>query len=312
MPFSFEERKAALANPIRSLAETWVLGLEGGEPVAAGYLELRMLDNPTYATVDVLVAPEVRRRGHGTRMLQHIEDRAIRAGRSVFNVDLEYPYDAGDDWGDKAFARAHGYRQVHEEIQRILPMPVAPEYLAQLAAQAEHAHGHYRIETYLDGEQPEDVGRAVAALDATLIVEAPTGDRDDLEAEAVDEEADREAEVRRRAQRRTRVRSVALTADGEAVAYSDLAVPEFDPGKAFQWGTLVRRDHRGHKLGLATKVASLSTVQRLFPDVRRAVTWNAASNSHMIAINEALGYRASEKLATWEKRFENSVPITRG
>ena len=46
-----------------------------------------------------------------------------------------------------------------------------------------------------------------------------------------------------------------------------------------QWGTYVHRDHRGHRLGAAVKVANLRAVQRERPDILRIDTVNAETNS---------------------------------
>ena len=91
-------------------------------------------------------------------------------------------------------------------------------------------------------------------------------------------------------QGRTKYNTVAISAAGEVVAYSDLATTVHDPGRAYQWGTLVRRDHRGHRLGVALKVANLRLLQHERPDVLRLTTYNAEVNSHMIGVNEALGF----------------------
>ena len=52
-----------------------------------------------------------------------------------------------------------------------------------------------------------------------------------------------------------------------------------------------RREHRGHRLGVAVKVANLRLLQRERPDITRLTTYNAEVNSHMIGVNEALGFR---------------------
>jgi hypothetical protein len=36
------------------------------------------------------------------------------------------------------------------------------------------------------------------------------------------------------------------------------------------------------------------------PAVERVITWNAASNTHMIAINEALGFRPRLRFSQWQ------------
>ena len=57
-----------------------------------------------------------------------------------------------------------------------------------------------------------------------------------------------------------------------------------------QWATLVHRDHRGHRLGAAVKVANLRRLQRERPDLTEVVTQNAEVNAQMIGINARLGF----------------------
>ena len=77
-----------------------------------------------------------------------------------------------------------------------------------------------------------------------------------------------------------------------------------DPDNAFQWGTLVRRADRGHRLGMAVKVASLRLLQRgRGPRPARIHTWNAGVNDHMIAINERLGFRPVERMGEFQKKL---------
>ena len=57
-------------------------------------------------------------------------------------------------------------------------------------------------------------------------------------------------------------------------AHSDLATTIHEPVRAYQWGALVRRADRGHRLGLAVKVANLRLLQQERPDIERVITWN--------------------------------------
>ena len=57
-----------------------------------------------------------------------------------------------------------------------------------------------------------------------------------------------------------------------------------------QWATLVHREHRGHRLGAAVKVANLRRLQRDRPDITEVVTQNAEVNEQMIGINARLGF----------------------
>jgi RimJ/RimL family protein N-acetyltransferase len=69
----------------------------------------------------------------------------------------------------------------------------------------------------------------------------------------------------------------------------------FDPDTtthAWQSTTIVDPDHRGHRLGTVAKIENLTFTLGHEPGLRHVNTWNAAENTHMIAINEALGFRA--------------------
>ena len=91
-------------------------------------------------------------------------------------------------------------------------------------------------------------------------------------------------------QGRTKFTTVALVRRGEVAAFTDLTTVH-ETTRVYQWGTLVRRAHRGHRLGLAVKIANLRR-SSASADVRRLVTWNAEVNDHMIGINHRMGFRA--------------------
>ena len=98
------------------------------------------------------------------------------------------------------------------------------------------------------------------------------------------------------------VRSIA-TLDGQAVAHSDLMVRPSGDQRAYQWGTLVHRDHRGHRLGAAVKTSSLRWLQREHPHVTVVTTQNAEVNAQMIGINERLGFRAVALVPEFVRRL---------
>ncbi len=187
-------------------------------------------------------------------------------------------------------------------MQRELTLPVAAGVLDRLAGEAARAHAAYTLRSWA-GPVPDDLLRGWAELTSSLATEAPTGDLD-LEPEAVSTEAVREREATIARQGRTKYNTVALDADGVVVAYTDLATTVHEPGRAYQWGTLVRRDHRGHRLGVAVKVANLRLLERERPDVRRLTTYNAEVNAHMIGVNEAMGFVPVARLGDFQKRLD--------
>jgi len=82
-----------------------------------------------------------------------------------------------------------------------------------------------------------------------------------------------------------------------------LVLPALDPGRVYQWGTLVTPEHRGHRLGLALKAANLAQLQAAHPEPLLLTTYNAEVNSHMIGINERLGFRPVERLGEFQKKM---------
>lgn len=280
-------------------------GLLDGEVVAAGRLTLPLKDNLDSAELHLGVRAEVRRRGIGSAMLAHLESVARAAGRTRLDAMPAWPFDGPEDGAGTAgaeFARVHGYVFSLGEIQRELSLPVAEDLLADLAQEAEPHHRGYEIRSWA-GRVPDDLVVSWLELSTTLATEAPSG-TGEHENEVVDVPAYREAEALHTAQGRTMWHTVALDDAGGVVAHTMLVETHRDNPFLFQWGTLVHRDHRGHRLGLAVKVANQRAIQAA-SDVagRRTVTWNAGVNDHMIAINERLGFVCGARSGEFQKKL---------
>ena len=87
---------------------------------------------------------------------------------------------------------------------------------------------------------------------------------------------------------------------GRAVGYSDIGVSRRWPQVGYQWATIVESAHRGHRLGALLKAANLQLLISELPDTRLVNTWNAAVNTHMISVNETLGFRPVERWTEWQ------------
>ena len=125
----------------------------------------------------------------------------------------------------------------------------------------------------------------------------------DLPVEEEDWDADRVREYEQVHRERGRtVLSAGAVHEGRLVAFTDLHVPAATPEHAHQGGTLVLREHRGHRLGSLVKAAVLRQVLADFPGVRTVTTYNADSNTPMVAVNEALGFVPAGALSSWSVR----------
>jgi GNAT superfamily N-acetyltransferase len=279
------------------------VGVEDGRVVVSGQFQGSHIDNLDHAWLLVYTHPDHRRRGHGSAMLSHVEQVAGEHGRTVLDTEASWPYSgpadgAGTEGAD--FLTRHGYRFGLGDVHRMLDLPVAADLLDRLAEDAAPHHAGYTLRSWV-GPVPEEIVESFAGLVALLVVEAPMGEME-REPESADVGALRRGEDLHRKQGRTVYSSAALDASGAVVAYSNLGETAHDPANLYQWGTLVRRADRGHRLGMAVKVATLRLLQSAGGGARRLHTWNAEVNAHMIGINEALGFRPVERSGEFQKR----------
>ena len=303
-PLMLEEARAKLQDAgIRSWNSGWT-GTVAGRVVVAGWLDMPLLDNLDRADLSVHVVPDERRRGHGSAMARRLEQEALERGRTLLNGEAAWPYDAGSDGTGQAgreFARGLGYALALGDVKRILRLPVPGGLLDDLAAQAAPHHAAYTLRSWV-GPVPDTLLDGWAALTATLDTEAPTGDLE-RQPEHIDAEVVREAEALIARQGRRKYNTVALDETGAVVAYTDIATTVHEPDRAYQWGTLVRRDARGHRLGLAVKVANLRLLQDSCPELRRLTTYNAEVNARMVEVNDLLGFVPVARLGEFQKRL---------
>ena len=95
-------------------------------------------------------------------------------------------------------------------------------------------------------------------------------------------------------------------------ALTQLAVDPAEPAWGDQELTAVARPHRGHRLGLLTKVAMLELIAAREPRLAFIQTWNGETNAHMVAINETLGFRVTGRVNDWLLPTAPGAPPTRG
>ena len=300
-------REEVRASFLEQGARRWIggfAGLRDGRVVAVGQLSTPSLDNTDSATLAVHVHPALRRRGLATQILDRLEQEARERGRALLNAETVWSHQAGPEGAGEPgpeFARASGFELGLGDVKRVLTLPVAVELLDELAAEVAPHHAAYTLRSFA-GPVPDDLVDGWARLTSTLMTEAPTGELE-REPESADPAVVREDEALLARQGRRKYNTVALDPSGAVVAYSDIATTEHEPGKAYQWGTLVRRDARGHRLGLAVKVANLRLLQAQRPDLTQLTTYNAEVNSHMVGVNERLGFVPVARLGEFQKRL---------
>jgi GNAT superfamily N-acetyltransferase len=303
--WTLEESRVELQQVTPQIDRRAFIAVRGEQVVGSAKLGLPLKDNTHRAGLGVDVPLPFRRQGIGSALLAEVERQAAQAGRTTLSGEASWPYAAGPDGSGvpaREFARGHGYQLALGDVCRRLELPVAGEHLDQLATEAARRHGGYSLHSW-KGPIPEQYVAGWAALDASLETEAPVGELD-LQPSTADVEEVRRQEALLVEQRRTSYGTVALDPAGNVVAYSELVVSGHD-GNAYQWGTLVRSDHRGHRLGLAVKAANLRILQDHDRAVPAVITYNAEVNRHMIGVNDRLGFTPVERLGEFQKKLRS-------
>jgi GNAT superfamily N-acetyltransferase len=280
--------------------EAW-LATDQGSAVGWYRLELPVRENADQAYLNLVVHPAGRRRGLGRTLLQHAAGRAAANGRIVLNGA------ARDGSPGEAFARVAGAKPGLVEVQRVLDIGKLEQgKLAGLRGPAERAAAGYSLVSWV-GPVPEEYIEQTAAV-YNGMADAP---RDaEISHEAWDAQRVRERVNGLRPQYGMRDYAVAARHDdtGELAGLTEVSVDPADPGWGFQVFTVVRREHRGHRLGLLLKIAMMELLATTEPQLERIVTWNGQSNEHMIAVNEAMGYTVYGAPATAFRLDVAAVP----
>jgi GNAT superfamily N-acetyltransferase len=294
----FEEMLAEPSDERSGRRRRW-LATAGGRPVGIAMLVLPALDNTDAAYLSLEVHPESRRRGFGRALLAVTCDRLRAEDRTHVVGHGPEPLDGSGSAG-VAFATAVGAERALDEICRSLELDdLGDEQLSALEDEATAYAAGYELVQWV-GPCSEDIIDDIAVLTGRMSTDAPLGDLD-WEPEVWDRERVREAEARTSRLGRHWVTTAARHVDsGHVVAYSDIGWSPLVDRTAFQWMTIVAPEHRGRRLGLLVKAANLRALRRELPGVERVITWNAESNAHMIAINEALGFVPRLRFGQWQ------------
>ena len=291
----------------------------GGAVVGLCSVTLPLRENTSTAGIDVLVAPEYRRRGWGRCLLEYAESVAAGRGRTSLDAYCEIPLEqveragrllpaksgAGGlprDDASTAFAASAGYELEQVERSSRLALPLSAERLEMLETEASAYALDYKVVAWAEA-CPEAFVAEYAVLKARMSTDVPTAGLD-WGAEDWDVARVREAEQELV---RGGVQSLVVAAmhstSGRLAAYTVLNWRPEVPFCVIQQDTLVCAEHRGHRLGMLVKLANLRLAQQRWPAARSVLTWNASENQHMLAINISLGFKPAGYEGEWQKRL---------
>lgn len=268
--------------------------VDGEKVVGAAWLTWSLAENRELLVAELGVEASHRRRGIGSALLEASKAAALADGRNALLGGTFSSYGEGPGAG-AAFAAARGFVSQYAALHLVLNYPV--NGLGELAADVAPHHQDYTLATWPDGCPDEFVDQYCDLL-SLIDDEVPLDDLE-LEAKRWTPERLRSVEARRRTAGHLTSTTVAIAPDGSLAGYTELTGKPQQPERLDQHDTLVRPNHRGHRLGLALKIANLQALQTRTTHPATIHTSNAATNAAMIAVNDQLGFRAVEHQHIW-------------
>ena len=231
--------------------------------------------------LDVLVRPDLRRRGLGSQLVAFAARRAYLEGFSSIGVEAIGGTPAS------AFYEALGFEREYVETRSVLNLD-AVDWPA-LGDMSTSIGPGYRIEFH-PGGPPE----ALLEPYAQAKLEAQDDD-DDLDLAPRSSDPQRLRDSLNTLHKRGLKPYIVLAiheSSGTVAGLTEVVVPAQHPERADQYDTIVVREHRGYGIDRAIKARMLFELRAAEPGLREVQTWNAQHNESMLKVNAELGYEA--------------------
>ena len=259
---------------------------DGGKAVAIGHVELNM-DAANAALAGVEITPC----GDDTAaaVLAELLRRAAGDGRTSVIAWGDYTPERHAFWTSLGAVLRYTEQESRLDMASVDPQLMA-QWVAAGPADLELVHWARRC--------PD---RWIDALVATTnaMNDAPTDDLD--MADTVVDAAMVRAEIEARAARGLEYRgTLAVTAGGEAAGTTEVFVNRHRPAASWQWSTVVLPAHRGRRIGRWMKASMWQRLRATEPEAAWLQTGNAASNAHMLAINDEMGFKPTHLMGCWQ------------
>lgn len=270
---------------------TWFARSDDGL-VGGATLMLSGFENRHFAEFYARVRPDARRSGTGRALLDRARATAVADGRTRMAIWAR----AGSPGA--AFAAAMGAEPGLDEVRRVLRTDeVDRDTVAGWASGTASRVDGFDLVGWID-HCPEEMVDAYARAKCGMN-DAPLGRIDWLPVSVSPERVRlrEDASVRRGWHRYTM--AVRERSTGALAGITEVLVSPDTP-RAEQGETTVLEHYRGRRFGLWLKAAMLRWLSEAEPHVIEYETYNAAQNTHMIAVNERLGFRVVDTRQAWQ------------
>ena len=288
-----------------------------GRAVGALIIEAPCEEDAREVEFELGVAADARDGSVETALFARLESEARAMGRTalqtytIHRIDdragrLDAPSGVGSVPLDET-ARTyldHGFSLAQVDRNSLFDLTGPLDRVREMLAEALTVAGpEYRLVTFTP-PTPAELRESFAFVLSRMSTDVPQGEL------TVTEEVWDAARVERRDERLAQagtllsVAAVQHVPTGRIVAYNELSIGRDRARTTHQWGTLVAREHRGHRLGTVVKCANIVRWRDLVPESPCISTFNAEENRPMLDVNEALGFTPSTVCAAWEKRLD--------
>ncbi|GLY03312.1 GNAT family N-acetyltransferase [Actinoplanes sp. NBRC 101535] len=231
--------------------------------------------------LEVVVRPELRRRGLGRQLVAMAARRAYLEGFSSIGVE------AIGNTPAIGFYESLGFEREYVETRSVLSLDAVDWHALQTMAGG--ISPGYRVE-YHPGGPPDPLLEAYAQAKT----EAQRDDDDlDLQPRSSDPQRLRESldTLHKRGLKPYIVLAI-HEATGAVAGLTEVVVPAQHPERADQYDTIVVREHRGYGIDRAIKARMLFELRAAEPGLHQVQTWNAQHNESMLKVNAELGYQS--------------------